>query len=35
MTQAAQLPSYTDPAWAIVPELPEAIAKWVDDIARQ
>jgi pimeloyl-ACP methyl ester carboxylesterase len=32
MTQAAQLPSYTDPAWAIVPELPEAIAKWIGNI---
>jgi pimeloyl-ACP methyl ester carboxylesterase len=35
LTQVAQLPSYTDPTWTIVPELPDAIANWIDDIARQ
>ncbi len=28
-SQAAQLPSYTDPTMAIVPELPAAITRWV------
>lgn len=33
-SQAAQLPSYTDPTMAIVPELPAAIKRWIDQIQR-
>lgn len=31
--QAAQMPSYTDPTLAIVPELPAAIRQWIDKLA--
>jgi pimeloyl-ACP methyl ester carboxylesterase len=31
-SQAAQLPSYTDPTMAIVPELPAAITRWIDQL---
>jgi len=34
LSQAAQLPSYTDPTMAIVPELPAAVKRWIDQIAR-
>lgn len=33
--QAAQLPSYTDPTLAIVPELPAAIKRWIDEAVRR
>jgi pimeloyl-ACP methyl ester carboxylesterase len=32
LSQAAQLPSYTDPTLAIVPDLPAAIKRWIDQI---
>jgi pimeloyl-ACP methyl ester carboxylesterase len=35
ITQAAQMPSYTDPGLAIVPELPAAIKQWIDRIMRR
>jgi uncharacterized protein len=31
-SQAEQLPSYTDPTQAIVPELPAAIKRWIDQV---
>jgi pimeloyl-ACP methyl ester carboxylesterase len=34
-SQAAQLPSYTDPTLAIVTELPDAIERWLDEIQRR
>ena len=33
LAQAAQLPSYTDPTLAIVPELPAAVKHWIDQIS--
>lgn len=33
-SREAQLPSYTDPGQAIVPELPAAIKRWIEQVAR-
>lgn len=34
ISQAAQLPSYTDPGLAIVPELPAAITRWMAEVSK-
>lgn len=34
-SQAAQMPSYTDPTLAIVPDLPAAIKRWIDQVVQR